>query len=220
MMVSLSTFAMKPDLSGMKRDTYVQAAPLIVVATCRDGVAIIAAHTMSDQEPLLYYSYEENVDDDDDCEEGETAKANDDNDNLEGKTSVDSGVNLFKNLPEGYGGPFRIQHVDASTGATLLCAGWRADCEALVRRCRAVVANEDRQLGRRSSSCNSNDRAVFGRFVAIQLSQYLAQRVVSGYVSFFNHSSSSHCFFSTIHYYPMKSSLQPEAISSNFIPVL
>jgi hypothetical protein len=35
---------------------FVSAAPLIVAAVCRDGVAVVAAHTSTDDEPLLYHS--------------------------------------------------------------------------------------------------------------------------------------------------------------------
>lgn len=133
-----------------KPDRFVQAAPLIVAAVCRDGVAVIAAHTSDEDEPLLYYQPESSI-----------SKPND--------------IQPFLDLPENFAGPFRIQSIDAY-GTTMLTCGWRADCDALVRRAVAMAAAETRRYGEMGSS------ASYAKFLASEISLYLAQCAVSEWV--------------------------------------
>ena len=135
-----------------KPDRFVQAAPLIVAAVCRDGVAVIAAHTSDEDEPLLYYQ-----------PDSSTSKPND--------------IKPFLDLPENFAGPFRIQPIDAY-GTTMLTCGWRADCDALVRRAVAMAAAEKRRYGEMGMS------ASYAKFLSSEISLYLAQCAVSDWVRF------------------------------------
>lgn len=132
-------------LPGIKPDPFVQAAPLIVAAVCKDGIVVLAAHSSDEDEPLLY---------------GET-------------TSSDT---EFQDLPEGYKGPFRINALDTS-GTVLVCAGWRADCEALVARGRGLAQAERRLFGPSASPLAT------GTILSKDLSLYLAQCACSERVS-------------------------------------
>ncbi len=80
-----------PGRAGMKLDSFVTAAPLVLGAVCRDGVALIAAHTSSAEEPLLYTIHQQSSDD------------------------------WFLDLPENYAGPFRIRRVDRCGTAFVAC---------------------------------------------------------------------------------------------------
>jgi len=136
----------KLPLHGITPDKFVLAAPLMVAAVCRDGIVIAAAHTSLDDEPLLYHCFSE----------GQQQKID----------------HLFQDLPTNYGGPFRIQPIDAY-GTTLVCTGWRADCENLVSRCRGLATIEINRFGKPSSD------HMYGRYLAIELSFYMAQCAVS-----------------------------------------
>ncbi|GAX19272.1 hypothetical protein FisN_4Lh153 [Fistulifera solaris] len=71
-----------PGRAGTELDPFVTAAPMVLGAVCKDGVALIAAHTSSAEEPLLYSVHPQSSDD------------------------------WFLDLPENYAGPFRIRLVD------------------------------------------------------------------------------------------------------------
>ena len=144
----------KLPLHGITPDTFVQAAPLMVAAVCRDGVVILAAHTSADDEPLLYHCYS--------SEEQEEDIA----------SSKNESSSLFQDLPRKYGGPFRIQPVDAF-GTALVCTGWRADCEHLISRCRTLATTEVNRFGKPSSN------HMYGRYLATELSFHMAQYAVS-----------------------------------------
>jgi hypothetical protein len=148
-----------------------------VAAQCRNGVACIAAHTPaspdSDEEgnePLLYHhSLAEAV-----PGSGGDQEENESTGNKDGH---------FLDLPGNFGGPFRIQSVD-SFGTSLLSTGWRADCDSLVERCRALAAAELKHFGPPPSA---SGRAItsrspgfygYGRFMASELSLYMAQCAV------------------------------------------
>jgi hypothetical protein len=151
-------------LHGLKPDTFVLAAPLIVAAVCQDGVVVLAAHTTADDEPLLYHSYPD----------GDSNSSN--------ETTASS---PFQDLPSTFGGPFRIQPIDAF-GTTLVCTGWRADCERLITRCRALATTEMSQFGAPSQ------RSIYGRYLATELSFYMAQCALSERVSMHESSVTSH----------------------------
>lgn len=107
----------KPGRVGMQPDLFVTAAPLVVGAVCRDGVALVAAHTPSVEEPLLYSIH---------------------------KTEESS--DYFLDLPEGYAGPFRIRSVDGYGTAFVAC-GWRADGDHLWDKVKSIASAEVRQHG-------------------------------------------------------------------------
>jgi hypothetical protein len=140
--------------NGMKTaantDRFVQAAPLIVAAVCSDGVAVLAAHTSDDDEPLLYFS--------------PSSK----------ETHVppklcEPTIPYWLDLPKDFDGPYRVQPIDEN-GNTLLATGWRADCDVLVERARALAALETRSHG--GGSSNSNTAKML---LARQISLFMAQ---------------------------------------------
>lgn len=139
-------------LAGMAPDPFVLQAPLILAATCKEGVVVIAAHTSTDDDPLLYHSFE--------------AKDND-GDVLE-KSAV------FCDLPNACKGPFRINSID-STGAIMVCTGWRADCDALVSQAKAAARTECILFGDESLGYYS--------LLARKLAMFLAKCAVSESVS-------------------------------------
>lgn len=135
---------------------FVSAAPLIVAAACRNGVAVVATHTSTDDEPLLYHS------------------TSDEQDIVEDKKDTQS--LRVKDLPLGYGGPFRIHPID-SFGTALVSAGWRADCEVLAARCRSIAASQVISMGPPAPG------RLYGHFCSTELSFYMAQCAVSERVS-------------------------------------
>lgn len=102
-------------LYGIQPDPFIAASPVIVAAVCSDGIAMVAAHTVSKTEKLL-----REVED-----ERETRK----------------GSFGWKDLQQGHGGPYRINRIDRS-GTHLLSAGWRADCDFLAEKLRSVASKE------------------------------------------------------------------------------
>lgn len=115
--IAASTENSKPGTAGTKPDLFVTAAPIVVGAVCRDGVAIVAAHTSHVQEPLLYTIYNE-----------------------------EQSSDYFLDLPENYAGPFRIRSVDAY-GTTFVACGWRADGDFLFEKAKSVASAEVLQHG-------------------------------------------------------------------------
>jgi hypothetical protein len=150
---------------------FVSAAPLIVAAVCRDGVAVVAAHTSTEDEPLLYHSTStlQDIDEDSNVE-------NKDNDSDEDSSSVQVGVNV-QDLPLDYGGPIRIHPID-SFGTTLVSAGWRSDCEILASRCRSIAASQLASMGPPATGSS-----LYGHLVSTELSLYMSQCAVSERVS-------------------------------------
>ena len=112
------------DSSGSSaRDPFVAASPLVVALACRDGVALVAAHT-SDT-PLLYRDDDDDDDDDDEHQHEEEG--------------------YFRELPGNFCGPLRLHSVSRQTA--LLTAGWRADAARLVDAARAMDANQQQTFG-------------------------------------------------------------------------
>ncbi|GKY93205.1 hypothetical protein MPSEU_000288300 [Mayamaea pseudoterrestris] len=137
---------------GIKADSFVQASPLVCAAVCGDGVLVVAAHVnVDDSEPLLYYSSN-------DAADSATDNSNDAN-------------GSFIDLPPNFQGPFRI-HSGDTRGTCLASAGWRADGDALLRKCRRVADEERATYGDETSP-------LYVRFLATELSLYLAQCEVS-----------------------------------------
>jgi hypothetical protein len=149
---------------------FVAAAPLVVAAVCRDGVVIIAAHTAVEDEPLLYhtttYSSESN-----DTETEDTTTA-------PWSTSDITTATPFLDLPMTCKGPFRIEPID-SFGTALVGAGWRADAQVLAARGRATAATEVARMGPPPAAFVSSSSSRYGRFLATELSLYMAHCVVS-----------------------------------------
>jgi hypothetical protein len=152
---------------------FVSAAPLIVAAVCRDGVAVVAAHTSTEDEPLLYHStlqdHTTNINTIDESE-------NKDSDLIDEHSVQARGNVNVKDLPLDYGGPFRIHPID-SFGTTLVGAGWRADCEILASRCRSIAASQLASMGPPAQG------SLYGRLVSTDLSMYMSQCAVSERVS-------------------------------------
>ncbi|GKY94151.1 hypothetical protein MPSEU_000381200 [Mayamaea pseudoterrestris] len=137
---------------GIKADSFVQASPLVCAAVCRNGVLVVAAHVNVDEsEPLLYYSSSHDA-----------ASARNNSNDTNGS---------FLDLPPNFQGPFRIHAVD-TRGTCLVAAGWRADGERLLQKCRRLADEERATYGDETSP-------LYVRFLAMELSLYLAQCQVS-----------------------------------------
>jgi len=108
-------------VAASERDKFVEASPLVVALACRDGVALVAAHT--NDAPLL-------CDDDDDKVQHEEP----------------DDTCFFRDLPGTFCGPFRLQTIGTGSAA-LLTAGWRADAKRLVDVARALDSDERDSLG-------------------------------------------------------------------------
>ena len=115
--------------SNTARDKFVEASPLIVAVACRNGVALVAAHTAD--VPLLY---------------------DDDNDNSH--ESEDETAFYFRDLPMSFAGPFRLQTIitgssssSSGTSAALLTAGWRSDAARLLDAARSMDGEYREALG-------------------------------------------------------------------------
>jgi 20S proteasome alpha/beta subunit len=106
------------DLFGVKPDKFVDAAPLIVAASCEDGVAMIAVHGSSLEDDLVF---------DDSNEKGDA-------------------LVILKDLPTNYRGPRRIHSLDGF-GSSLICAGWRTDGDTLAEKCRSLASEELDRFG-------------------------------------------------------------------------
>lgn len=83
----------------------------------------------------------------------------------------------FQDLPHDHQGPFRIQPVD-TLGTFIVSAGWRADCERLSKTSRQI-ADEERYIYGDAPDAST----LFGRYMALELSSYMAQCAVSERVS-------------------------------------
>ena len=123
---------------------------------CRDGVAVLAAHSSDkDSEPLLFY-------------ETEKGKPNDNDDGDDKSPYLD--------LPSWYAGPFRIHPVGGAAGGggttiALIACGWRADGSGrLLDEARDLAAEEAKYFGQDIDSF----------LLASQLSVFLAENVVEG----------------------------------------
>lgn len=123
LLTAAESFARRQETSQSARvDLFVQQAPLIVGASCKEGVVLVALHTADSDEPLLYY------------------------DGFAEDLPVNDDETMLKDLPKDFGGPFRIQKVD-EFGTCLVSTGWRADCERLTRACRSLATSEDSTFG-------------------------------------------------------------------------
>ena len=140
-------------VEGIQPDKFVQAAPLVIAAVCSDGVAVIAAHTLDENEPLLYFSS---------ADQGSHPRS-----------ELSTPSTPLLDLPESFGGPFRIQTIDAY-GTTLLATGWRADCDFLVEQAREMAAAEQLRHGTPSDSSS-----FYVSLLARELSLFMAQLAVS-----------------------------------------
>jgi hypothetical protein len=135
-------------LAGVAPDRFVAAAPLIVAAVCSDGVAVVATHTAFRNEPLLL----------DDALDNTTVISNATGGNI---------TEIPKDLPKSFRGPFRIHAIDGF-GTCLVCAGWRADGQALVDYCRSVASSEVSVFGEPTAG------AEYGHYIASDASEWMA----------------------------------------------
>jgi hypothetical protein len=157
---------------GLKPDKFVQASPLIVAAVCRDGVAVITAHTSDQDEPLLYYSHEV------ECgQDGEEDEDNKPSQSSKSTTTSQSSELPYLDLPRDYAGPLRIHAIDAY-GTTMLACGWRSDCDALVARARALAAAQVRRYGPPAAGSIS-----YAKYMTSEVSLHMVQCALSDRVS-------------------------------------
>ena len=127
--------------STAARDKFVEASPLIVAVACRNGVALLAAHTAD--VPLLY---------------------NDDDDNKESEDKETAISSFFRDLPMSFAGPFRLQIIRRA--AAMLTAGWRSDAARLLDAARSMDYEYRDALG--ESSCTPYTLAAnLSRYMAI-----------------------------------------------------
>ena len=113
-----STEGEKLELHGTKPDKFVAAAPLLVAASCKDGVAMVAVHGPTPEDELLMGDW-----------------------SAQGEDTA-----ILKDLPSTYRGPLRIHSLDAF-GSALGCAGWRTDGDTLAVKCRSLAAEERQKFG-------------------------------------------------------------------------
>ena len=147
-------------LSGINPDPFVLASPLIVGVVCRDGVLLIAFHSIFSSEDggrnesiLLRKSYNNNGRKD----EGDAVITSNnpavqssqhpycDSDSGESSKIQSSSSSIFlqqKDLPRSYRGPFRIYNLDSSGTTAMVCAGWRTDCQYLAKCIRSIDKTE------------------------------------------------------------------------------
>ena len=143
-------------LVGVGPDPFVNAAPLIVGAVCKDGVLLGALHTIFQDEPLLTMA---------------TAKSDDGGDD---KNKNQTTTSLIDDLPKGYRGPYRIQSID-SFGTGLVSTGWRADTHILTDYTRLVASEELEIYGEPSSQKGEH----YGQFIATDVCSWMAQCALS-----------------------------------------
>lgn len=132
--------------------------------SCRDGIAIVAAHTsFESDDPLLFYNAEEEEEEEE--KEASTAIKKKDDEHDDEKPP-------FLDLPFTYSGPLRIQSV-GSAGTALVACGWRADGSGrLLYKAREFADAERQTFGEESSS-----------ILPSQLALYMAECAVSERVS-------------------------------------
>mmetsp|Transcript_15682 Transcript_15682/g.36104 ORF Transcript_15682/g.36104 Transcript_15682/m.36104 type:complete len:293 (-) Transcript_15682:2862-3740(-) len=148
-------------LMGVAPDPFVQSSPLIVGVVCRDGVLLVALHsifsTENEESPLLRESFSDETD----------------TDHPHSQSNVHSSI-FPKDLPRRYRGPFRIHSVDSSGTLAMVCAGWRTDCQNLVNHVRSIDRREELEFGDKASMALE-----YGSFLASRASLLLAKICVS-----------------------------------------
>ena len=162
-------------LSGIAPDPFVLVSPLIIGVVCKDGVLLIALHSVFSTEngsrnesTLLLKSYEDNdsEDDDDDDDDSQTIK------------SKSAGVVVSqKDLPRSYRGPFRIYPLDSSGTTAMVCAGWRTDCQFLANSIRSIDKKEHHVFG--NPAISSSNGIEYGSYLACKASLLMAKLCIS-----------------------------------------
>ena len=148
-------------LSGIAPDPFVLVSPLIIGIVCKDGVLLIALHSVFSTEngsrnesTLLLKSYEDNDDDEDD----------------------DNSISQ-KDLPRSYRGPFRIYPLDSSGTTAMVCAGWRTDCQYLANSIRSIDKKEHLVFG--NPAISSSNGIEYGSYLACKASLLMAKLCIS-----------------------------------------
>jgi len=90
-----------------------------------------------------------------------------------------SSAAIFQDLPELYGGPFRIHTIDRY-GTHLLAAGWRADCDLFTAKLRSIASREKAVFGPPTPKWGL---PYYARHLAQEASYWMAQCAVSEAVS-------------------------------------
>jgi len=167
-------------LASTSPDPFVEASPLVVGVVCRDGVLLVALHSVfserNDESFLLFQAAREGDDDDDD---GDTDDSNDDdNDDNDDSNDDDNDSNDDNDR-----GPFRIHAMDASGEAAMVCSGWRTDGRVLTDHLRSFDRSENRVFGSRTSNYDNTDNTIdfsnHGGALADRAALFLAQCSVS-----------------------------------------
>lgn len=158
---------------GVGADPFVTAAPLIMALACYDGsVALVAVHSQGgkeEEEPFMYDGLSR-------CKKnGPLLQISTEEGTNFTHTNLDSISQspLLCDLPRDFGGPYRIHSLVLGQVA-LLSTGWRADCDTLLDQAQSLVQEEQARLGIALRPDGSH-----GRFLAQQLSLYLAKRAAS-----------------------------------------
>ena len=126
-------------LAGIAPDPFVEASPLVVGVVCRDGVLLLAVHSIfseaSNEDEWSLMVRESDLNDD--------GVAVAEEDSVGSREAVSHGD---IDLPRGYRGPFRIHALGADAGA-LVCAGFRTDGTILADRLRSFAQTDERVFG-------------------------------------------------------------------------
>jgi 20S proteasome alpha/beta subunit len=183
-------------LQATTSDPFVEASPLVVGVVCRDGVLLLALHSIfsetNDESSLLLVRQEckppppppDNNNNNDNGGSEEETKTQQQTEQPSPPPSLD----IDMDLPESYRGPFRIHPLDASGTAAMVCAGWRTDCGVLADHLRSIDRSETFVFGSRrplhsnshSLTANTNNNTKnMGGVLADKASLFLARRSVS-----------------------------------------
>jgi 20S proteasome alpha/beta subunit len=160
-------------LSGIAPDPFVLVSPLIIGVVCKDGVLLIALHSVFSTEngsrnesTLLLKSYN----DDDDDDDNQTTK-------LKSKSKSAGLAVSQKDLPRSYRGPFRIYPLDSSGTTAMVCTGWRTDCQFLANSIRSIDKKEHHVFG--NPAISSSNGIEYGSYLACKASLLMAKFCIS-----------------------------------------
>jgi len=158
-------------LAGIGPDPFVGVSPLVVGVVCRDGVLLMAVHTIFSEDSneaewslMLRESDDRGaaVAEGNESNDSETVKLVDGDDDEEEEEGVGTkGTTTTRadiDLPRGYRGPFRIHSLGAGAGA-LVCAGFRTDGAILADRLRSFARSDERVFGIPANGGALADRA-------------------------------------------------------------
>ena len=148
-------------LMGVTPDPFIECSPLVVGVVCRDGVLLVALHSIFSTENVESSLLRESFTDENNADDPENRPEIND-------------LAFQKDLPRRYRGPFRIHPLDSSGTSAMVCAGWRTDCQNLVNHIRSIDRREQVEFG------DDVSRALeYGSFLASRASLLMANFCVS-----------------------------------------